>query len=559
MDNVYAKKPWLKGYDQHVQANLSYEEKTFAEQFEEIAKKLPDKVAFNYIDLPFTFGQLDELSNRLAAYFIECGLMPDDVVGLHMPNIPAHFIAVVAAQKAGCVTTGLSPLLTPHELEHQLNDSGAKVILTVDSLVDSIATVSDKITLSRVIISSAADFLTDNPESELRQIEGKTVVSFMDAINNSSSDPVLVARNMDDMIFIMYTGGTTGLAKGAVLTQRSYMSNRMQTGTWLDMKEQDTLICAFPLFHMAGLAMSTFMLTRGATQICVPNPRDIEGLIKSIQVYKPSVLINVPTVFFELLKRTEFRDLDFNNLRWCVSGAAPMPAEYIEDLEKVIGKNRFIELYGMTETSPVICSNPRYGVKKVGSVGMPISDTEIKLVDSATGQLAALGEPGEIAARGPQVMRGYFNQPEETNYAIREGWMFTGDVAYMDADGYLYIVDRVKDMVNVSGFKVFTRELDDILIKHGDIDAAASVGIEDKSRPGSERLAVAIILKPGVEKSDAEKEKIIAYLRETVAAYKVPKVIEFMDQFPVSSVGKILKRELRETLRQEFEKELQPR
>jgi long-chain acyl-CoA synthetase len=202
----------------------------------------------------------------------------------------------------------------------------------------------------------------------------------------------------------------------------------------------------------------------------------------------------------------------------------------------------------MTETSPVTCCNPRYGKKKATSIGMPLSDTEFKLIDPETGQPAKPGEPGEIAVRGPQVMKGYYNQPEETANAIRDGWMFTGDVARMDEDGYFYIVDRVKDMVIVSGFKVFTRELDDVLIKHPDIELAASIGIPDPARPGSERVGVAVVLKAGIEKSEAEKEKLIKYLRENVAPYKVPKVIEFMDQLPLSGVGKILKRELRKIM-----------
>ena len=238
-----------------------------------------------------------------------------------------------------------------------------------------------------------------------------------------------------------------------------------------------------------------------------------------------------------------------------MSGAAPFPPENIEELESVLGENVFIELYGMTETSPVSTCNPRYGKKKPGSVGMPISDTEIKLIDPETGQPAPLGEPGEIAVWGPQVMKGYYEKPEETANAVREGWMYTGDIGYMDEDGYLYVVDRLKDMVIVSGFKVFTRELDDVLTQHPDVEMAASFGFPDPNRPGSERVAAAIVLKPGIEKSDAEKEKILEYLHENVAPYKMPKVIEFMDELPTSGVGKILKRELKEMMKGELKEE----
>ncbi len=559
MNDTYKEKPWLKNYDKNVPPTLKYEDKTFAEKFREAVEKYPDKTALIYMGKKLTYRDLDELSNQLAQYFIKSGLKPNDVVGLHMPNIPAHYISIIAVQKAGCISTGLSPLLTPNEMEHQLNDSQTKIIMTVDLLFAKIAEVADKTKFSTVIVSEIADFLPGVkrvlgkllkkiPTGEVKPLTGKTVAKFVDVIQGMPKDLVAVKRSMDDMIFMMYTGGTTGPSKGAVLTQRSYMSNRVQTLNWLDIGPEFFALSAFPLFHIAGLAFGGFSLTTGATQICVPNPRDTHFIINALKAYKPHAIVNVPTVFFELMKKPEFKKLDLSNLKWCLSAAAPFPPEYIGELESIIGKGNFIELYGMTETSPVTCCNPRYGKKKATSIGMPLSDTEFRLIDPETGQPAKPGEPGEIAVRGPQLMKGYFNKPEETANAIRDGWMFTGDVARMDEDGYFYIVDRVKDMVIVSGFKVFTRELDDVLIKHPDIELAASIGMPDPDRPGSERVGVAVVLKPGIEKSEAEKEKIIKYLRENVAPYKVPKVIQFMDQLPLSGVGKILKRELRKIM-----------
>jgi acyl-CoA synthetase (AMP-forming)/AMP-acid ligase II len=560
MGDIYSEKPWLKNYDKKVPPTLKYGDKTFAEKFREVVEKYPNKTALIYMGSQLTYRDLDELSNQLAQYFIKIGLKPDDVVGLHMPNIPANYISIIAVQKAGCVSTGLSPLLTPHEMEHQLNNSKAKVIMTVDLLFGKIAEVADKTKFSTVVVSEIADFLPGMkrvlgkllkkiPTGEVKPLSGKTVTKFMDVIREMPKDRVAVKRNMNDIIFMMYTGGTTGPSKGALLTQRSYMSNREQTLAWLDIGPEFFALSAFPLFHIAGLAFGGFILTVGATQICVPNPRDTHFIINAIKTYKPHAVVNVPTVFFELMKKPEFRKLDLSKLRWCLSAAAPFPPDYIGELEGIIGKGNFIELYGMTETSPVTCCNPRYGKKKATSIGMPLSDTEFKLIDPETGQSAKPGEPGEIAIRGPQLMKGYYNQPEETANAIRDGWMFTGDVARMDEDGYFYIVDRVKDMVIVSGFKVFTRELDDVLMKHPDIELAASIGIPDPDRPGSERVGTAIVLKPGIEKSAAEKEKIIKYLRENVAPYKVSKAIEFMDQLPMSGVGKILKRELKKIMK----------
>ncbi|MBN2845553.1 MAG: AMP-binding protein [Deltaproteobacteria bacterium] len=559
MSDVYAEKPWLKNYDKDVSPTLTYEKKTFAEKFQESVEKYPNKTALIYMGRELTYRDLDELSNQLAQYFISIGLKPDDVVGFHMPNIPAHYISIIAVQKVGCISTGISPLLTPNEMEHQLNDSGAKVIMTVDILFEKIAEVADKTKFSTVVVSEIADFLPGIkrvlgkllkkiPTAEVKPLAGRTVNKFMDVIREMPKNPVAVKRGMDDTIFMMYTGGTTGPAKGAVLTQWSVMSNRGQTLAWLDIGPDFLALSAFPLFHIAGLFFGVCCLSTGATQICVPNPRDTHFIINMLKTYKPGALVNVPTVIFELMKKPEFKKLDMSEFKWCLSAAAPFPPEHIGELESIIGKGNFIELYGMTETSPVTCCNPRYGKKKPSSIGMPLPDTEFKLIDPETGQPAKLGEPGEIAIRGPQLMKEYYKQPEETANAIRDGWMFTGDVARMDEDGYFYIVDRVKDMVIVSGFKVFTRELDDVLMMHPDIALAASVGIPDPERPGSERVAAAVVLKPGIEKNDAQSEKIIKYLKENVAPYKVPKMIKFMEELPTSGVGKVLKRELRKEM-----------
>lgn len=560
MSDAYSEKPWLKKYDKNVAPNLKYEEKTFAEKFAETVAKFPDKTALIYMGRSLSFKEVDELSNRLANFLIASGLRPDDVVGLHMPNIPANYIAFIGVQKAGCISTGLSPLLTAAEMKHQLIDSDTKLVITVDILFEKIAEVAADTPFTTAVVTEIADFLPGIkrflgkllkkiPTAEVKPVPGKSVKRFMDVMNESKPDPVQVKRRFDDMIFMMYTGGTTGPSKGAVLTQRSYMSNRHQTLKWLDIQSDDIALSAFPLFHIAGLALGGFCITHGITQICVPNPRDSHFLIESLKAYKPTFVVNVPTVYFELLKQPAFRKLDLkSHLKWFLSAAAPFPAEYIKDLETIIGEGNFIELYGMTEMSPVMLVNPRYGTKKPSSIGLPISDTQVKLIDPETGQPAKLGEPGEIVITGPQLMKEYYNQPSETANAVRNGWMHTGDVARMDEEGYFYLVDRVKDMVIVSGFKVFTRELDDVLLKHPDVYMAASVGLPDPERPGSERVGIAVVLHPDIVKSDEEKAKITKYLRDNVAPYKVPRVIEFMDELPTSGVGKVLKREIKKIM-----------
>jgi long-chain acyl-CoA synthetase len=559
MENLYLQKPWVKNYDSHVPPNIPYDNKTFCSLFRETAKKFPDKTAIIYLGRKISFSELDALSNQLAHY-LKKNFSPGTVVGLHMPNIMAHYIALIAVQKACCISTGLSPLLTADELVHQIEDSGTKIVLTVDVLYDKIGEIAGRTGLKTVLVSSIADYLPPIkaflgkvlkklPTAEVKPVPGIEVKRFIDALKGMPKTAVEGEKGLDEPMFMMYTGGTTGPAKGAMLTQRNIMCNISQIAIWVDAKEYDIYLCAFPLFHIAGLALCNVSLTKGMTQIAIPNPRDTHFLIELIKKYKPTALVNVTTIYLELMKKPEFKALDFSGIKWCLSAAQAFPPENIREFESIIGEGHLLELLGMTETSPVSCCLPRYGKKKAGSIGMPMPDTIFKLVDPETGNCVPVGEPGEIAIYGPQVFTlGYYNKPEETAHALRDGWMFTGDVAKMDEDGYFYLVDRLKDMVIVSGFKVFTRELDDVLTEHPDIEMAASFGVPDPERPGSERVSCAVVLKAGIGKSDEEREKIIKFLRDKVAAYKVPKRIIFMDQLPVSGVGKVLKRELRKMI-----------
>ena len=280
--------------------------------------------------------------------------------------------------------------------------------------------------------------------------------------------------------------------------------------------------------------------------MAIPDPRDLDFIISAIERYKPTGIANVPTIYLELLKKPAFRKLDFSRVEWCLSGAMPFPAEYIKEFDHVVGEGRLLEVFGMTETNPLTTGQPRCGLNKPGSVGIPYPDTEVKLVDPETGEIVPVGEPGEFVAKGPQVFTlGYHDKPEETAHTLRDGWIYTGDVCKMDEDGYFYVVDRLKDMVIVSGYKVFTRTVDDVLMEHPDIDVAATIGLPDPGRPGSETVAAAIVLMPETEKSETTKAEIMKYMREKLAPYKVPKRIEFMDALPTSAVGKVLKRELR--------------
>jgi long-chain acyl-CoA synthetase len=559
MDDLYANKPWLKSYDKHVPPTITdYPQMSCAEAMREAFDGVPERMALNYMGTSISFREFDTYSSQFAHFLISQGCCPGDVVGVHLLNVPASFFAAIGIQKAGCVFTGISILLTAEELEYQLNDSGAKILLTFDFNFKTVKKAVVKTKVKTVVVVSIADFLPyikktlgtllkKIPTGEVHFLPNIEVVRFLKAIEGRPKDLVNVKVKPDDPCLMMYTGGTTGPPKGAVLTQANVVCHMKQMRTWTGFNNigEHTIASAFPLFHQAGNFLSLWAIAMGASAILLTNPRDLKFMCKAMKKLKPTAFINVPTLYLELMKMPDFKALDFSSFQFFVSGASPFPAESILDFEKIVGQGKVMEVYGMTETTPLITANPMRGLKKVGSVGIPMVGTEVRLVDPSTGEPVPMGQPGEIVVKGPQVFKGYHNKPEENANSFRNGWFHTGDIAEMDEDGYFFIVDRLKDMVSVSGFKVFTRVVDDILMEHPDIDMAATIGIPDPKRPGSEIVASAIKLKPGIDKSDAERQKLVEYMKERVAPYKVPKVMEFMEELPLSAVGKILKRELR--------------
>jgi acyl-CoA synthetase (AMP-forming)/AMP-acid ligase II len=562
MSDPYSEKPWLQFYDKHVPPNLEYPEKTYTEVYREATTDIPTRVAIYYMGRGITYRELDVYANKFAHFLRQTGLKPGDTVGVNLPNIPAYYISLIGIQKAGCVLTGVSPLLQSKEIEYQLNDSGAKFLVTLDVLFGKVESTISRTAVKTVAVVKIVDFLSPLkiflgkllkkiPSAKVNPIAGIKVGWFLNFVEDMPRDTIEIKLDPDAPCLMQYTGGTTGPPKGAVLTHRNIVSQITQVNTWMDIKsaEQTTVLSAFPLFHQAGLFLAMSTLAFGGTQVAVPDPRDLNFIIKAINKHKPKAIVNVPTIYLELLKKPKFRSLDFSGIEWFLSGAAPFPPEYIKNFEAIMGGGKLIEVLGMTETSPVLTSLPRYGKKKPGSVGIPYPDTEAKLVDPETGEIVPVGEPGEFVAKGPQVFTlGYHNKPEETADTLKDGWIYTGDICRMDQDGYFYVEDRLKDMVIVSGYKVFTRTVDDVLMEHTDIDIAATIGLPDPNRPGSEIVASAILLKPGVEKTDEIKEKITQYMRSKVAPYKVPKVVQFMDELPTSAVGKVLKRKLRDKM-----------
>ncbi|MCG7851582.1 MAG: AMP-binding protein, partial [Methanosarcinaceae archaeon] len=397
MQDPYSAKPWLKFYDKHVPPNLNYPDKTFVELFQDAAGVVPDKTLVNYMGAGLSFRELDELSNKVANFLIARGLKPGDVVGVNLPNLPAYYIAIIGILRAGCLLSGVSPLLSAKEMEYQLNDSGAKILLTLDLLSDKAAEALSKTGVKSMVVVEIADFLPavkrvlgkllkKIPMKPVPPVPGKEVIRFMDILKTMPSTAVLENIGVNAPCLMQYTGGTTGPSKGAVLTHRNMVCQLTQFGVWVDLKMgQGTILSAFPLFHQAGLFIGMLSMAYGCTQIAIPNPRDVDFIIAAIKKHKPNAIGNVPTIFMELMKKEAFRKLDFSWLEWCGSGAAPFPPEHIKEFENIIGKGKLVEVFGMTETSPITTALPFYGMKVAGSVGIPLPDTEAKLVDPETG------------------------------------------------------------------------------------------------------------------------------------------------------------------------------
>ncbi len=559
MDDIYSGKPWLKFYDQGIPHEIEYPCISYAEFIRDAFDKFPDRVALYYMGKGIKYRELDILSNQFARFLLQNACHSGDVIGVHLPNIPACYISCLGIQKAGCVYSGVSALLTPDELIHQLNDSGAKIVVTLDLLFETLAKAIGYTGVHTVVVASVADFLPPIkkivgkllkkiPSKDTEDLAGVRVVRFKDGLKDMNKDIPEVKIEPDKPSFIMYTGGTTGRPKGAVLTHNNFVRHLVQINTWLGLSMgQHTTLCPYPLFHVAGCFIAMGCIALGNSLILIPNPRDLMFMVSAIKKHRPTSVLAVPTLYLALMKLPGFRALDFSGIQYFLSGSAPFPQENLREFEELV-KGRLIETYGLTESVSVVAAPPYNGVKKTGSVGIPIMDTEVKIVDPETGDPVPAGEPGEIIVKGPQVFAGYYNQPEETAYAVRNGWLHTGDIARMDDDGYFYIVDRLKDMVNVSGFKVFTRVVDEVLVEHPDVEMGATIGLPDPNRPGSEIVAAAVVLKTGRQKNEDMKREITAHMEKKLSAYKIPKLIEFMDQLPLSPVGKVLKRDLRKIM-----------
>jgi len=527
-------------------------------------EQFADKPALVFLGVEVTFAELDRYSDRFARMLQAHGFGKGDVVGINLANIPEYVIAWIGTLKAGCVVSGVSPLLSPEEMVHQLHDSGARGLVTLDAIFAArLVGIVDRLpALELVVAASVGGFLPPLkrflgsllgkiPKGKVTSLPGKIVLRFAEVLSSPQYDGRLDAPELspDDLAFLQYTGGTTGPSKGAMLAHRNVVADLVLVSHWLGWeKGGGPALSAFPLFHIAGLFFSISCVYFGWTQLLVPDPRNTGQICELLGRHRPTVLANVPSLYQMLMVNPRFRELDHSRLEACVSAAAPFPEESQRELESIVGQGRLMELYGMTETSPVTVMNPSQGPKKLGSIGMPLPNTEVKLVDPAIGEPVPVGEPGEICIRGPQVMLGYHNKPEETRNAIDEdGFLHTGDVAVFDEDGYLRLVDRTKDMIIVSGFKVFSKKVEEMLTEHPAVETIALIGVPNPERPGSE--LVRAVVQPTAEHIGDDRtalaQELTAFARERLAPYEVPKGFEIRDELPLTAIGKVDKKVLR--------------
>jgi long-chain acyl-CoA synthetase len=558
---------WIKSYDQGL-ADLDPQmfEISYVDAVTPVFREYSDKAALAFMGVEVSYAELDRYANRVAHMLLASGLRKGDVVGINLPNIPEYVIAWLGVLRAGCVVSGVSPLLSAKEMAYQLKDSNAKGLVTLDAIFSTrlVPIAADLPDLEVVVAASVGGFLPGIkrflgkllgkiPRGRVTPLEGKAVYT-MEAVIKSgafaTSDPA-IAITPDDIAYIQYTGGTTGLPKGAMLSHRNAVSDLLIVQTWLSWQDGAGLaLSGFPFFHIAGLFFNANCVYLGWTQVLIPDPRDTDHICAEIARYKPTMLVNVPSLFQLLIANPKFKTLDHSKLEGCVCAAAPFPEESQKELEAIVGRGKLLEVYGMTETAPLTTMNPSKGERKLGSIGLPILNTDLKLVDPHTGQEVALGEPGEICVKGPQVMVGYYNKPEETKAAVdADGYMHTGDVAVQDEDGYLQIVDRTKDMIIVGGFKVFSTKVEEVLTEHPAIEMIATVGIPNPDRPGSELVKAFVQRDPNVPFDGDEAalaEDIIGFAREKLAPYEIPKAVEFRDALPLTTIGKLDKKQLRQ-------------
>lgn len=543
-------RPWLEHYDEGVSPTIDYPRIPLYRLLDEAAARYPDRPCTNFFGKRLSYSKVKELADRCAAGLRRLGVEKGDRVALLLPNSPAFVIAYFGILKAGGVVVPLNPRYSERELAFHLNDSEAETTVTIPLFLKKAVTLRGKTPLERLICARLADFLPFplglvQGLRERRLIQGvrglsRDLVDFKRLLREPPTAFHLEPVDVNELAVLIYSGGTTGVAKGIMLSHFNIVANAHQVARWGHLSPEERMLAVLPLFH--GFGMSVCMnapLLSGGELLLIPK-FSAHGLAKVIHRAKPTMAAAVPTILVALANLPKIDRYDFSSLKAVWVGAAPLTAAIKADFEEKTG-GRAIEGYGLTEAVTAIMANPYKGQHKVGSIGIPFSDVEVKIIDLEDGHDLPPGEQGEIVLRSPTVMLGYYRKPEETAEVLEEGWLQTGDIGYMDEEGYFYITDRKKDLIITGGFNVFPREIDELIYRHPKVREGIAVGVPDEYK--GERVKVFIILKEGEQ---ATPEEFIRYFRENLAPYKVPAEVEFRTELPKSPIGKILRRQLRE-------------
>jgi long-chain acyl-CoA synthetase len=550
-------RPWLKNYPKGVPAEIDLEQyPSIVALLDSCFDRFRHRPAFSNMGRTISYGDLDHLSQQFASFLVnDLKCVKGDRIAMMMPNVLQYPIAICGALRAGMVVVNTNPMYTPRELKHQLEDSGARAIIVLDNFAHTVASVCRDTPVEHVITTALGDML-GFPKGMITNFAVKYIkkmvpafdipgaTRFSDALRKGAANKAVMADvGATDIAFLQYTGGTTGVAKGAMLTHRNMIANMQQASAWIsgDMTEgEEVIVTALPLYHIFALTANclTFMKIGGLNYL-ITNPRDMTGFVAELGRIRYTSITGVNTLFNGLLNTPGFDQLDFSNLRMTLGGGMAVQRSVAERWKKVTGST-LAEAYGLTETSPAVCINPIDIAEYNGSIGLPISSTEVN-IQSDDGQVLPTGETGELCVRGPQVMKGYWNREEETAKIIdAQGWLHTGDIARMDENGFFYIVDRKKDMILVSGFNVYPNEIEDVVASMPGILEVAAIGVPDEKSGEAVKL---VIVKKDPQLTE---EAIRAHCRTELTGYKQPKHIEFRDSLPKTNVGKILRRELRD-------------
>ena len=549
-------KVWLKSYPPGVPENIDIDAyRSVAEVFERAVASYSEKPAFTNLGTTLTYNEMDRYTGQLASYLQNLPNMhKGDRVAIMMPNVLQNPIAIFAALRVGFTVVNTNPLYTPRELKHQLVDSGAKVIIVMENFCHTLAEIIDETPIQYVITTQLGDML-NFPKSIIVNLLVKYVkkmvpefslpmqVRFKQALKLGSRRKLVpVASGHDDLAFLQYTGGTTGVAKGAMLTNRNMIANMQQASAWIKgtiEEGTEIIITALPLYHIFSLTANclTFMKV-GALNYLITNPRDMPGFVKELKNHPFSVVTGVNTLFIGLMNTPGFDQIDFSRLKLTLGGGMAVQQSVAEQWSQMTGAP-LLEAYGLTETSPAVCINPLNLAKFNGSIGLPVPSTEVSIQDE-NGKMLSQGETGELCVRGPQVMKGYWQRAEETAKVLSsDGWLRTGDVAKMDELGFFRIVDRLKDMILVSGFNVYPNEIESVIAEHEGVLEVGVVGEPDET---CGEIVKAVIVR---KDQGLTAESVIEHCRQKLTGYKRPRIIEFRDELPKTNVGKVLRRELR--------------